>query len=106
MLTSLLPLLLAVASAVGQSDTSFSVPAGSRLALHNLAGSVIVRPWPRSAVRIQATHPARVRVYVTREGTSYDVRAYGQRMTQPPVDYRITAPAAMLLGLVGFGCAL
>jgi len=106
MLTSLVPLLLAVVSAAGQTDTSFAVPAGSRLSVHNFAGSVVVRPWSRSAVRIQATHPALVRVYVSREGTSFEVRAHGLHMTQPPVDYRITAPSWMSLDLEGFHCGM
>ena len=108
MLMSLLPLMLAVTSPQPggpvQTDTSFSIAAGSRLALHNFAGSIVVRSWPRSALRIQATHPRQVRVVVTREGSSYDVRARVPRLAPPPVDYQITAPSWMSLDLEGFQC--
>jgi len=104
MLMSLLPLILAVAVPNVQTDTSFSVPSGSRLAVHNFAGSVTVRPAARNTVRIQATHPEPVRVLVTREGTSYEVRIPGRQLPQPLVDYVITAPAWMSLDLEGFHC--
>ena len=104
MLMALLPLLMVVVGPNVQTDTSFSVPRGSRLALHNFAGNVTVRPAARSTVRIQATHPEPMHVLVSREGTSYDVRTRGRELPQPPVDYLITAPAWMSLDLEGFHC--
>ncbi len=104
MLTLLIPLFLVAGAPVVETDTSFSVPDGSRLALHNFAGTVIIRPGPRNVVRIQATHPRPTRVIVIREGTSYDVRTHGRNLPQLPVDYRITAPAWMSLDLEGFHC--
>ena len=44
MLTSLLMLVVVTATAAVKTDTSFSVPEGSRLALHNFSGNVVVRP--------------------------------------------------------------
>jgi len=102
MLMSWLPLVLAAAVSLVQSDTSFSVPAGSRLSLHNFAGTVVVRPGPHNVVRIRASHAGPARVAVVQEGTSYDVRMRGRPMAQPPVDYHITAPPWMSLDLEGF----
>jgi hypothetical protein len=104
MLMSLLPLILIAGGPVIQTDTSFSVPEGSRLALHNFAGKVIVRPGPQNVVRIQAVHARPVRVFVSQQGASYEVRTRGRRLPQPPVDYWITAPAWMSLDLEGFHC--
>jgi hypothetical protein len=104
MLMLLVPLFVVATVPVVETDTSFSVPEGSRLAIHNFAGTVIVRPGPRNVVRIQAVHPRPIRVLVSREGASYDVRTHGRHLPQPPVDYRITAPASMSLDLEGFHC--
>ena len=104
MLTSLFSLILVAAVPIVQTDTSFSVPMGSRLALHNFAGTVTVRPAAHNRVRILATHPQLVRVIVNQAGSSYDVRARGLELPQPPVDYVITAPSWMSLDLEGFHC--
>ena len=104
MLTLVLPVVLAAAAAMAQTDTSFSIPEGSRLSLHNFAGSVTVRPWTKKAVRIQATHRDRTRIVIEREGTSYDVRMGGRHGVNSPVDYHISAPAWMSLDLEGFQC--
>src|SRR5262249_45454065 len=93
------------AGPIVKTDTSFSVPAGSRLAVHNFAGMVIVRAGgDRNIVRIQATHAPPVRVYVSQEGAAYEVRARGRHVPNPPVNYQITAPAWMPLDLEGFHC--
>lgn len=116
MLTSLLSLVLVATTPAVQTDTSFSVPEGSRLALHNFSGNVVVRPGKKNLLRIQATHLAPVRVVVTREGSSIDVRSHGRdlppqveihtrgREVALPVSYQITAPATMSLDLEGFHC--
>lgn len=104
MLMSLLSLMLVTVTPTVQTDTSFSVPMGSRLTLHNFAGTVTVRPAARNMVRILATHPQPVRVVVSQSGTSYDVRTRGRELPQPPVEYMITAPSWMSLDLEGFHC--
>ena len=116
MLTSLLSLVILATTPMVQTDTSFSVPEGSRLAVHNFSGNVVVRPGKRNIVRVQATHSAPMRVLITREGTSIDVRARGSNLPHQadprtrgdaltqPVDYQITAPASMSLDLEGFHC--
>jgi hypothetical protein len=104
MLMSWVPLIMVAVAPMVKTDTSFSVPTGSRLALHNFAGTVFVRPGARNIVRIQATHPRLVRVVVSQEGPSYEIRIRGRHAPQPPVDYQITAPAWMPLDLEGFHC--
>jgi len=109
MLNAILPLVVAIAGApVIQTDTSFAVANGCRLALHNFAGTVVVRPAAGNVLRIRATHSRPVRVMVQRQGSAIDVRAHDPRrpvpQPPPPVDFTITAPAWMPLDLEGFHC--
>ncbi len=100
MLMNLIPMLLVVAAGGTHTDTSFAVPTGSQLAVHNFQGDIVVRPWGKNQVRIIAEHGARARIVVNREGTSYDVRARGPRRPES-VDYMITAPPWMALDVEG-----
>jgi len=110
MLSVILACMVVVASdPVIQTDTSFAVPNGSRLALHNFAGTVVVRPAAGNVMRIRATHSQPVRVMVRREGSAIEVRPRDSRGRGPgprpePVEFTISAPAWMPLDLEGFHC--
>lgn len=92
MITSLFSLMLATSTVV-HTDTTIDVPQGSRLAIHNFGGDVVVRPWTKNAIRIEAEHGPKTLVIVDRKGTSFEVRAHGWRRAPMPVEFQITAPA-------------
>ena len=100
MLMTLIPIVLAAAAGATHTDTSFAVPAGAQLAVHNFQGDIVVRPWGKNQVRIVAEHGDRTRIVVVRDGTSFDVRGRAPRRPES-VDYQITAPAWMSLDVEG-----
>jgi DUF4097 and DUF4098 domain-containing protein YvlB len=98
MLTSLFSLVLAT-STVMHTDTTISVSQGARLAVHNFGGDIIVRPWPKSAIRVEAEHGPRTIIVVDQEGSSFEIKAQGWRRAPIPVDLQITAPSWVALDL-------
>src|SRR5262245_28375787 len=98
MLTSLFSLVLAT-NTVMHTDTTITVPQGARLAVHNFQGDIVVRPWPKSAIRVEAEHGPRTMIVVDQEGPSFEVKAQGWRRAPVPVDLQITAPAWVALDL-------
>ncbi len=93
--------MLVTAMMSTSADTTFAVPAGSRLVLHNFMGDVSVRPWARAAVRVQAEGERPFQLDVNRDGTSFELRATMRRPVPSKVDYEIHAPAGMGLELAG-----
>lgn len=103
----LMPLVLTVALAVqAQTDTTVAVRSGARLSVENFGGSVTIRTWDRSQVRVQAAHGRRDRIEV--ESTPSVVRieaarGVGSRGFAPAVnvDYTITIPAWLAVQVEG-----
>jgi len=93
----LIPLVLTLALAVqNQTDTTVAVRSGGRLAVENFGGSVTVRTWDRSQVRVQAVHGRRDRIEVESSGSVVRVEAAraGRGVGIPVnVEYTITVPA-------------
>jgi hypothetical protein len=106
MLTTLWSVVLATTVSATHTDTSFAVPQGSRLSVHNFSGAIVVVPWGKSSVRIEANHPDIGKILVDREGTSFDVRVASRRRIPVHTDYRISAPPWMSLELEGVHCDL
>jgi DUF4097 and DUF4098 domain-containing protein YvlB len=78
-------------------DSTFTVGSGARLELHSVSGSVRVRAWNRSQVRVQAeTDGARVDLDASSSGVS--VRAVPRR-GEGDVDFTISVPAGTVLDL-------
>jgi DUF4097 and DUF4098 domain-containing protein YvlB len=73
------------------TDRTVAVTRGSRLAINNFAGEVVIRTWEKDSLRVQARHGARVTIDIQTTGTAIAVRARGTG-TQMAVDYDITAP--------------
>jgi len=86
------------------TDTTVSVPAGTRLSLENVGGEVTIRAWDRNQVRIQASHSSRTTVGIR---VSASVLRLSPRSTRGMgnmggvVDYLLTVPAAMNVELNG-----
>lgn len=103
-MTTLASLALALLAATPfGTDTTVSVPPGTRLEMDNFNGAIVVETWTRNAVRIRAEHARRTEVEVVREDDVLTVSAAGHMGTPATVDYRLTVPAWMALELSGIG---
>lgn len=80
-------------------DTTFAVRANAKLSIQNMMnGSVIVRPWNRSQLRVQAEYE-RARVDFQVQGNQVSVRTENRRGSSS-VDYIISAPAGTAIEVV------
>lgn len=75
MLLTLATVIFAAGATLTTSDTTFQVPQGSRLSVSNFGGAIVVQPWSKSQVRVEAKHPEQMRVIIDDEGTSFSVGA-------------------------------
>jgi DUF4097 and DUF4098 domain-containing protein YvlB len=86
------------------TDTTVSVPAGTRLSLENVGGEVTIRGWERNQVRIQASHSSRTAVNIR---VSESVLRLGSKSRSGfgnmggVIDYVLTVPSAMNIDLGG-----
>ena len=90
----------AAALAQGATDRTVDVRQGTRLALGATHGSVTVRTWDRSSVRIQARHDPRQVIEIDHSGPLLKVGAR-QHGKKDNVDYTLTVPRWMDLNLSG-----
>jgi len=96
--------VLALSAAVGlqqNTDTTFAVPAGARLALSNHSGSIHVTSWDRNEMRVQAEHGSRDRVEVDVRGAVVRVKTERRYGMPSFVEYSITVPRTMAVDLDG-----
>ena len=117
MLMTLAATILTAGTLTAQTDTTFSVNPGSRLDVNNFGGQVVVQVWGKNAVRVEATHSNRARIEIDQSGSNIEVRSTVVRMRLPRiergehrvvlpaipmhVDYKITVPAWIAIGLTG-----
>ena len=84
-----------------QTDTTFAVRAGSRIEVETFGGEINVKTWDRSSVRVQAVHGRRDVVNIDSRGNSVHIEAEGRMGVPTNVDFTITVPASVSLGLSG-----
>jgi hypothetical protein len=101
MIGTLVMLTFAVFATPTHTDTTFSVPPGTRLELNNFSGTIAVQTWAKNAVRIAADHSSRARLRIERSGPSLEVAIAHWRGIPGTVDYRLTVPRWMALELGG-----
>jgi hypothetical protein len=95
---------LALAALVGlqqQTDTTVTVPAGTRLEVSNYAGTTHITIWDRDAVRVRAQHGSRDVIEIELRGSVLSVEGERYRGGPPMVDYEITVPRAMAVSVDG-----
>jgi DUF4097 and DUF4098 domain-containing protein YvlB len=95
------PILLAGLVLVQETDTTVAVRQGAKLDLNNHSGTVVVRAWNRSEVRIQASHGTRDRIDIEYAGNTLSVRANRRHGHSFAVDYQITVPEWMKVAVTG-----
>jgi len=84
-----------------ETDTTFAVKAGTRLELNQFAGSIAVKTWAKSAVRVVATHSSRVGIEISGGSPVVSIQAVHYRGLPTNVDFQLTVPKAMALNLSG-----
>jgi len=97
-----IPLVLATMIGLQQrTDTTVAAPAGARLEIYNFAGSVRIDTWDRAEVRIRADHGTRDRIGIEVRGGLIRVRAARARGKEAAIDYDLTVPRTMAVGVDG-----
>jgi len=95
---------LALAALLGlqqQTDTTVTVPAGTRLEVSNHAGTTHITTWDRDAVRVRAQHGSRDVIEIELRGSVLSVEGEPYRGGPPMVDYEITVPRGMAVSVDG-----
>ena len=101
MLSALAAVILSTGRLTTNTDTTMSVPTGTRLQLENFGGSIVVTTWAKDVVRIAAEHSARNEVSVENDGSLLRVSARGRRGPPLTCDFTLTVPKWMDLRLSG-----
>jgi hypothetical protein len=101
MVMMVLAAVLTLGTVTAETDTTLKVRSGTRLLVDNFGGEIAIHAWDKNALRVQATHSARIRVFVEEAGPNIQIRASSRRGIPGRVDYRISAPAWMPLQLSG-----
>jgi DUF4097 and DUF4098 domain-containing protein YvlB len=98
----MLLMLAAIASlALAQeTDTTVSVHQGQRLDFSNFGGSIVIKTWRQSAIRVRASHSSRVRIDVSAEGPTVSLRPRS-RGGPSEVDYDLLVPEWMPITIQG-----
>ena len=91
--TAALAILLGAGSALAQEslDTAFTVRSGARLSVSNLSGTITVRVWNRSQIRVEADYERGARVEIDDGPSRVSVRTLTRR-GDSDVEYTITVP--------------
>ena len=94
-------LAAAMAQQQPQTDTTFAVRPGGRVSVETFAGSITVKTWDKSAVRVQAVRGRHDEINIETRGSGVRVEAEGRMGTPTNVDFTITVPASSSLELSG-----
>ncbi|HEX9393286.1 MAG TPA: DUF4097 family beta strand repeat-containing protein [Gemmatimonadales bacterium] len=97
----LLTVAALAALALPQTDTTIAVRPGTRLDVNNFGGSITVKAWNQSTVRVQADHSSHDEIEIAAGPTVVSVRSSSRRGGPHSVDYTISVPAATSLTLSG-----
>lgn len=92
---------LTVLAAVQQTDTTVSARGLARLELDNDGGQVVIGTWDRDEIRIVAEHSSRTFIEIERSGDVLSIEADARRGPTTIVDYDLTVPARLGLGVEG-----
>jgi len=83
------------------TDTTIAVRRGMRLVLSNFGGSIAIRTWPRSAVRVMADHRRHDRVSIHQADAMLHVSSETAMGPSGSVAYDLTVPAWLPVSLSG-----
>src|SRR5258708_26549343 len=97
----LLTVAALAALALPQTDTTIAVRPGTRLDVNNFGGSITVKAWNQSTVRVQADHSSHDEIEIAGGPTVVSVGSSSRRGGPHSVDYTISVPGATSLTLSG-----
>lgn len=83
------------------TDTTVSVPRGSRLRINNFGGDVTIKGWSRGEMRVQADHSSRDGIEVDVRGQVVEIRSRGRLGMPSMADLEVTVPVWMGLEISG-----
>jgi len=86
---------------VSRTDQTVPVSRGTRLAIDNETGEVVIHAWDKDAVRVQARHGGRAHVNIRNVNSVVSLSTDGVKGPAGSVDYDITAPAWMPVRVEG-----
>jgi len=98
------PLVLLILAATAGSlppDTTFAVPAGTRLRLELMNGSITVSAWDRNELRVQTVTSRRNDVRIRRSGSVVSIDVESDYGMPSRADITLTVPAWMGLSIDG-----
>lgn len=84
-----------------QTDQTVPAARGTRLAIENKAGEIVIHAWEKDAVRVQARHSSRAKINVRTDANVINVDAVTDRGPTGSIDYDISAPAWMPIKVEG-----
>src|SRR5258706_5746714 len=84
-----------------KTDETVPVQKGTRLAINNFAGEVIIHTWDKDSVHVVARHQSRTTVTIRPGAAGLSIQASGTMGPEGSVDYDITAPAWMPIKVEG-----
>lgn len=93
--------VLPIAACAQQTDTTIAVEPNARVQIQNFAGSVRVRAWDRSAVRVVAGDSRRNEVRVRGQAAALSITTVGKSGVPAPLDYDIMVPRRASLDVSG-----
>jgi DUF4097 and DUF4098 domain-containing protein YvlB len=82
------------------TDTTVAVRQGQRLDVSDFGGTVVIKSWRQSSIRVRATHGSRDHVTISTGGQTVSIGA-SSRHGPATVDYEILAPAWMPIAVSG-----
>ncbi len=94
-------LILAATAGPLPPDTTFGVPAGTRLRLELMNGSITVSAWDRNELQVQSRTSRRNEVRVRRSGSVVSIEVESDYGMPARADITLTVPAWMALSFEG-----
>jgi len=100
-LAALFVSLLPVGACAQQTDTTVAVQPNARIQIQNFAGSVSVRGWDRSSVRVVASQNRRDEVRIRERDGLLTIVTVSRTGVPAPLDYEISVPVRASLDIGG-----
>jgi DUF4097 and DUF4098 domain-containing protein YvlB len=84
-----------------QTDQTVPAARGTRLAIENPAGEIVIHAWEKDAVRVQARHRSFTKINIRTDASVISVDAVSDKGPTGSIDYDISVPAWMAIKAEG-----
>jgi DUF4097 and DUF4098 domain-containing protein YvlB len=106
MLGSFLAVTALALAAPQQMDSTFDVGGARRLHVENHNGSVVVRSWNRSEMRVRARHGGGTRVDINRSTSAVTIELESRRGRPGSAELELTVPQQFAIEIEGLNTAI